>query len=183
MHLDLTHWEQGLGILLAAAAAAWMVFILVSSLRIESLVERRLRKNRSGKPQENGQAEIGVRISGMLPISPAKWENHLVWAQRGGYYQKQKLGGIVITACLYAGGSLMVVLIKPAPVFFLLPVLAFCFPLIAMRSKANAVRKKAVRGLPEMASLVAAEISAGTPLEQAIQRAAGLPGLRSGLLG
>ncbi len=127
--------------------------------------------------------EIGTRVGGMLPISLSQWQNHLEWAQRGGYYTGQKFAGIVFNACLYAGGSLLVVLVRPVPVLFLLPVLAFIFPLFAMRSKANAVRKKAVRGLPEMASLVAAEVSAGTPPEQAILRAAELPGPLSGLLG
>jgi len=141
-----------------------------------------LREFRGDVQQNNRQVEIGDRVGGLLPISLSEWQNHLEWAQRGGHYADQKLGGIIFTACLYAGGALLIVLIKPAPIFFLLPVLAFAFPFFSMRSKANGVRKKAVRALPEMASLVAAEVSAGTPPDQAVLRAAELPGPLAGLL-
>ncbi len=183
MQPDLYEVICSLEIFLAAAAAAWVVFILAGSIRLEGPASRRLREFRGEVPQHNRRSAIGERVGGLLPISLTEWQNHLEWAQRGGYYSGQKLGGIIFSACLYAGGALLIVLVKPAPLFLLLPVLAFIFPLFAMRSKANAVRKKAVRGLPEMASLVAAEVSAGTPPDQAILRAAELPGPLSGLLG
>ncbi len=173
---------QSTAIFLAAASATWAVFMLIGSIRIENPASRRLREFQGDIGQPNRQAEIGERVGGVLPISIPKWQNHLEWAQRGGYYPGQKLGGIFFNACLYAAGASLIVLVRPVPVFFLLPVLAFIFPLFAMRSKANAVRKKAVRGLPEMASLVAAEVSAGTPPDQAVLRAAELPGPLSGLL-
>lgn len=183
MNLDLNLILRGAGLFLAAASAAWMVYILLSSIRTESKAARQLREFRGETGQNNRQAEIGDRVGSLLPISLSEWQTHLEWAQRGGHYADQKLGGIIFTACLYAGGALLIVLVKPVPIFFLLPVLAFIFPLFAMRSKANVVRKQAIRGLPEMASLVAAEVSAGTPPDQAVLRAAELPGPLSGLLG
>ena len=183
MHIDMNLIIRAASIFLAAASAAWGVFILAGSIRVESSTSKSLREFHGEVQQNNRQSEIGERVGRLLPISLSEWQNHLEWAQRGGHYAGQKLGGIIFTACLYAGGSVLVVLIKPVPIFLLLPALAFIFPLFAVRSKANAVRKKAVRGLPEMASLVAAEVSAGTPPDQAILRAAELPGPLSGLLG
>jgi tight adherence protein C len=51
-----------------------------------------------------------------------------------------------------------------------------------VRAKANAVRKRVIRSLPELATLVAAEMSAGISPDQAVQRAAALPGMLAGLL-
>ena len=44
------------------------------------------------------------------------------------------------------------------------------------------MRKRVIRSLPELATLVAAEMSAGVSPDQALQRAAILPGPASGLL-
>jgi tight adherence protein C len=62
------------------------------------------------------------------------------------------------------------------------PLGAAAYPFISVRAKANTVRKRVVRGLPEVAALVAAEMSAGVSPDQAVQRAAVLPGPLTSLL-
>jgi tight adherence protein C len=83
---------------------------------------------------------------------------------------------------IYAGIGLCVLLVNPAPLALLVPLCAAAYPFISVRAKANTVRKRIVRGLPEVAALVAAEMSAGVSPDQAIQRASVLPGPLTGLL-
>ncbi len=131
--------------------------------------------------KKSRQEEIGEIVAGKL-LSVRTWEDHLRWAQRGGQYLGQSLGGVVFQGLLFAGLSLLVVLVNPAPVSFLLPVGAFAYPLVRLRSKANTVRKRVLRTLPETAALIAAELAAGTAPDVAVARAAAIPGPLSVLL-
>ncbi len=125
---------------------------------------------------------IGKRVAARLPFSLEAWEAHLRWAQRGGYFKGWGIGRLVFTAMIYASIGAMVLLVNPAPASLLLPLGAAAYPFISVRAKANTVRKRVVRGLPEVAALVAAEMSAGVSPDQAVQRAAVLPGPLTGLL-
>jgi Flp pilus assembly protein TadB len=125
--------------------------------------------------------EIGEAVAGKL-LSVKTWEDHLRWAQRGGQYLGQSLGGVVFQSLLFAGLASLVILINPAPVAFLLPFGAFAYPLARLRSKANTVRKRVFRTLPETAALIAAELAAGTAPDVAVARAAAIPGPLSTLL-
>ncbi len=127
------------------------------------------------------QEEIGEAVAGKL-LSVKTWEDHLRWAQRGGQYVGQSLGGVVFQGLLFAGLAALVILVNPAPVSFLLPVGAFAYPLVRLRSKANTVRKRVFRTLPETAALIAAELAAGTAPDVAVSRAAAIPGPLSTLL-
>ena len=84
-------------------------------------------------------------------------------------------------ATLGAVGFLMP-LLNPSPLGWAVPFLALAAPFIWVRSAAEKVRTRTVRQLPELAALVAAEISAGAPAEESLERAAGLPGPLAGLL-
>ncbi len=170
------------GGVLAAFALAWAVYGAFGLIRFESGAAKQLRDFRNEGQQNTQQAALGDRLVRSLPISMSEWEAHLVWAQRGGYYKDQRIGNIVFTALLYAGAASLVVLFRPVPILFVFPLIAFAFPFIGVRSKANKVRRKAVRALPEMAALVAAELSAGSPADQAVLRAGDLPGPLSDLL-
>lgn len=131
--------------------------------------------------QKSKQEALGEIVAGKL-LSVKTWEDHLRWAQRGGQYLGQSLGGVVFQGLLFAGLSLLVVLVNPAPVSFLLPVGAFAYPLVRLRSKANTVRKRVFRTLPETAALIAAELAAGTAPDVAVARASAIPGPLSMLL-
>ncbi len=166
----------------AAGMIAWAAYFLINTVRLEHTASKHLNDFRSEKPQDNRQAALGEQVLGALPISLSEWENHLEWAQRGGFYPGKRLGNIVFSGLLYAAAGAVFFLFNPAPVMLALPLIAFVFPFIGMRSKANKVRKRATRSLPEMAALVAAEIAAGTPADQAVLRAGQLPGPLSDLL-
>ncbi len=126
--------------------------------------------------------QIGNRVAERLPFSLDAWIEQLHWAQRGGYFKGWGIGRLVFTAMIYAGIDALVLLVDPAPVSLLVPLGAVAYPFISVRAKANTVRKRVVRGLPEVAALVAAEMSAGVSPDQAVQRAAVLPGPLTSLL-
>ena len=72
---------------------------------------------------------------------------------------------------LYASLSACVLLANPSPAALFIPLGAAAYPFLSLRAKANTVRKRVIRSLPELATLVAAEMSAGTSPDQALQRA------------
>ncbi len=133
------------------------------------------------RDRKTKQEEIGEAVAGKL-LSVKAWEDHLRWAQRGGQYAGQSLGGVVFQGLLFAGLAALLLLVNPAPVSFLLPFGAFAYPLVRLRSKANTVRKRVFRTLPETAALIAAELAAGTAPDVAVARAAAIPGPLSALL-
>ncbi len=132
-------------------------------------------------PKQSRQEAIGEAVAGRL-LSLKTWEDHLRWAQRGGQYVGQSLGGVVFQSLLFAALGLLVVMVNPAPLSLLVPVMAFAYPLVRLRSKANTVRKRVFRTLPETAAMIAAELAAGTAPDVAVARAAAIPGPLSALL-
>ena len=165
-----------LPVVLAALALAGLVFWLLRTVRIERGASRQLSDFQGDAVSPSRRDAFGERAAKRLPISVETWEDHLRWAQRGGKYPGWGIGRLVSTALLYTLGAGVLLLVNPAPVSLLAPVLAFAYPFLALRSAANRVRKQAGRGLPEIAALVAAEMAAGVPPEQALARSALLPG-------
>jgi len=171
---------------LGAGTLALVAYFLARNLRIRPQATRALEDfyasaGNDQQPSSRGE-QIGSRIAKRLPFSLDAWEEHLRWAQRGGYFQGWGIGRLVFAALLYAGVGALVLLLNPAPASLLVPLGAAAYPFISVRAKANTVRKRVVRGLPEVAALVAAEMSAGVSPEQAVQRAAALPGPLAGLI-
>ena len=159
-----------------ALALGGIVAWLVSAIRIETGAARQLSDYQGGPRPKSANERFGERVAKKLPLSLDAWEDHLKWAQRGGYYPDWGIGRLVFTALLYGACALGVVVVYPAPVSLAAPVLACLYPFVGVRSKANRVRKQAVRSLPETASLIAAEMAAGVPPEQALNRSTQLPG-------
>ena len=171
---------------LGAGTLALVVSYLVANLRIRPKVVRGLEDFYASAGNDRRAAshgeQIGNRIAHRLPFSLDTWEEHLRWAQRGGYFRDWGIGSLIFTAMIYAGVGGLVLLVNPAPISLLVPLGAAAYPFISVRAKANTVRKRVVRGLPEVAALVAAEMSAGVSPDQAVQRAAVLPGPLTSLL-
>jgi len=172
--------------ILCAATLSWMAYYLAKNLRIRSKVWRNLEdfyvSAGNTKPCPSQGERIGNQIAERLPFSLNPWEEQLKWAQRGGYFKGWGVGRLVFTAMIYAGVGACVLLANPSPAVLLLPLGAAVYPFLSVRAKANTERKRVIRSLPELATLVAAEMSAGISPNQAIQRAAVLPGPTSGLL-
>ena len=171
---------------LGASTLAWVAYYLVKNLRLRPKVGRLLEdfyaSAGNSKPITSRSEQIGERIAERLPFSFDSWEEHLKWAQRGGYFKGWGIGRLVFTAMLYASLSACVLLANPSPAALFIPLGAAAYPFLSVRAKANTVRKRVIRSLPELATLVAAEMSAGISPDQALQRAAVLPGPASGLL-
>ena len=171
---------------LGAGTLAYLAYYLASSLHFRSKGRSRLEDYYSSPGNNQHKAsqseQIGNRVAERLPFSLVAWEEHLRWAQRGGYFKGWGIGRLVFTALVYAVVGACALLVNPAPISLLVPLGAAAYPFISVRAKANTVRKRVVRGLPELAALVAAEISAGVSPDQAVQRAAVLPGPLTGLL-
>jgi Flp pilus assembly protein TadB len=164
--------------LLGASSLAWLAYYLTRRVRIRRGIERHLQDfyASSTHPSDSRTDQFGTRLTGHLPFSLAPWEGHLKWAQHGGYFKDWSTGRLVFRALLYACLGMGMLLVNPSAAALLVPLAAMLYPFISVRAKANTVRKRVVRNLPELATLVAAEMSAGTSPEQAIQRAALLPG-------
>ena len=164
------------GPVLAAVALSVLVYWLTRNVRIERGASRQLSDFQGDRSARTRGDELGERVARRLPISGDAWEDHLRWAQRGGAYPGWGIGRLVFTALVYTLAASILLLVNPAPVSLFAPLLGFAYPFLALRSKANRVRKQAGRGLPEIAALIAAEMAAGVPPEQALSRSALLPG-------
>jgi Flp pilus assembly protein TadB len=171
---------------LCALTIGWFAFYLVKNLRLQPKVGRLLEDfyasaGNTHVPTSRSE-QIGDRIAQRLPISFDPWEANLKWAQRGGYFKGWGIGRLVFMAFVYGGLGACALIANPAPISLLIPILAAAYPFFSVRAKANTVRKRVIRSLPELATLVAAEMAAGVSPDQALQRAAALTGPVSGLL-
>ena len=172
-------------ILLGAGALAYGAYILGGMLQkrvaTNPIIDFQTPAN-AVAPRSQWADQAGERIARSLPISLAVWEDHLAWAHRGGKYIQYTLGRLVFMALIMGGLGLIIPLMNPSLATWTVPFLGFAAPFIWVRSAAEKVRRRTVRQLPELAALVAAEISANTPPEDALQQAAELPGPLSLLL-
>jgi Flp pilus assembly protein TadB len=164
--------------LIGAFSLAWLAYYLSKQVRIRRGIERHLQDfyASSTHPSASRADQFGERLAGQLPFSLAPWGGHLQWAQRGGHFRAWSVGRLVFRSLLYGSTGMSMLLLNPSPAALLVPLAAMLYPFVSVRAKANTVRRQVVRSLPELATLVAAEMSAGTSPEQAIQRAAQLPG-------
>lgn len=89
---------------------------------------------------------------------------------------------VVGLALVLGFGGLALSLPTGKPVLALLGVLGFFYPFIRLRSQAGQVRRRIERSLPELTAILAAEMSAGLPPDQALERASGWIGPMAALL-
>lgn len=172
------------GTFLMAGLLAWVSYV-VAQMSLSASVRRSASKSLADYYQQKKQATgeaLGESILQRLPISIEQWQDHLRWAQRGGTHREYTLGRLVFTALVYGLAGMVIPFINPAPVSLLIPIGAALYPFIALRSKANTARKRVLRHLPETAAIISAELAAGNPPETAVQRAAQLNNIVSGVL-
>ncbi len=122
---------------LGASTLAWVVYCLASNLRIRPKVRRALEDYyaSTGIAQQSisSSEQIGIRIAERLPFSFTSWEEHLKWAQRGGYFTAWGVGRLLFTAMIYAGISTCVLLVNPVPLALLVPLCAAAYPFLSVR--------------------------------------------------
>jgi Flp pilus assembly protein TadB len=89
---------------------------------------------------------------------------------------------IVGLALLLGAGGLLFAALMLKPFLGLLAVVGFLYPFMRLRSQASQVRRRMERSLPEITAILAAEMAAGLPPDQALERASGWTGPMAALL-
>jgi len=159
--------------LVLALAAAFLAFRLATSVKIERGAAARVKSMYSTDERSffDRYGEKYVR-SDLFSLADT-----LKLAQLGGKYRDWTVGGVVARSVVYGAAALAyVLLVRPAPLFWLVVPLAAYYPLMRVRGAADETRTAIQRMLPEVATALAAEMAAGASPEQALARMAEIPG-------
>jgi Flp pilus assembly protein TadB len=177
----------------------WQIFVLLIGLTlIGTALVMWLRKRQSerdladqiaqfqGREQAEtilSGAQIGEQLVDQLPAaSIGTWQDHFAWAQRGGHYGDVGFGYLVFLSLIYGLIGCLAPFYNPAPLAWVVPFIAAAFPFVGLQSKAKQVRRSAERSIPEVATLIAAELASAVPPDQAVERAVEIPGPLSHIL-
>jgi hypothetical protein len=165
----------------AGLTAAFIAYTLVSQIRFEisgirSSVARRLERFAGVEEEPSWSDRLGDELLRIFELDPIRWKHHLQWTHLGGFFTDWTIGGLVSRAVMYGMAGVIYAVLVDAPVFWLTVPVLFAFPFIRVRSKAREVKKQVRRALPELATLVAAEMTAGNAADQALARASELTG-------
>jgi Flp pilus assembly protein TadB len=159
--------------LVLAAAAAFMTYRLARTLKFERGAAARV-SGMLTTEQKSLFDRYGEKYVRARPVSLA---DNLRLAQLAGRYVGWTVGGVIARSLAYGGLALAYLLLtRPGPVFWLLAPLAAYYPIMRVSSAADEARRMIQRSLPEAATVLAAEMAAGASPEQALIRAAGIPG-------
>ena len=159
--------------LVLAAVAAFFAYRLARSLKFERGAAARV----SGMVDTGRQSAFDRYGEMYIRARPASLADHLKMVQLSGKYEDWTVGGIIARSLVYGGAVLIYLLLtRPGAILWLaLPIAAY-YPIMRVRSAANDTRTEIQRLLPETATALAAEMSAGASPEQALSRAAEIPG-------
>ena len=134
-------------------------------------------------PASGLQAQVGEHIARNLPFSTDFIADDLTWAQRDGKYLSESAASILFQATLGAlAGGAYLLLFGPSLAGFLAPFVGAALPVVRLHEAAEAARSRLRDSVATIAIMISAEMSAGASAEQAIQRAADLPGLLGSFL-
>ena len=159
--------------LVLSLAAAFFAFRLAKTLKFERGAAARV----SGMVEAGRQSAFDRYGERYIKTRPAGLSDHLRMAQLGGKYTDWTVGGIIARSLVYAAAALgYLLLTQPGPLFWLALPIAAVYPVMRVRSAANDTRAEIQRLMPETATALAAEMSAGASPEQALSRAAEIPG-------
>jgi Flp pilus assembly protein TadB len=159
--------------LVLSLAAAFFAFRLAKTLKFERGAAARV----SGMVEAGRQSAFDRYGEQYIKTRPAGLADHLHMAQLGGKYTDWTVGGIIARSLVYAAAALgYLLLTQPGPLFWLLAVLAAYYPIMRVTSAADDTRRLIQRALPEAATVLASEMAAGASPEQALVRAAAIPG-------
>jgi len=129
--------------------------------------------------------KIGDSLVDRMGLSSTSWKLNLKWAQLGGGYKNKTVGSVVGQGILFGSVGLASMLIFQNFSLTLIGItfLGAYYPIMSLNGDARKVRNEIQRTLPETASLIAAEMMAGSSAETAVQRATALPGSLSRMIG
>ncbi|MBT7188742.1 MAG: hypothetical protein HN916_00980 [Anaerolineae bacterium] len=128
--------------------------------------------------------KLGDSLMDRLGLSSASMELNLLWGKLGGMYKNKTVGSVVGQGLTFAGlGIIFMVLSNNYSLTIMgLVFLAGYYPIMSLQGDARKVREEVQRTLPETASLIAAEMMAGSSAETAVTRASVLPGSLSRMI-
>lgn len=166
---------QQIIIVAAAVFFAFIVWYLASQIRItRSRTERRMRKFLEEEDVSifDKWGEKYLTRFNMMAI-----EHNLMWAKRSGKFKTWTPSGILMRSLIFGlagyvvfvqsfGLSMMTIAITAAAAFF---------PIVQVRGEADNVRRQVSRMLPEVATLIAVEMRAGSSIDTALSRVAEMP--------
>ena len=159
----------------AAFLAAVLVFLGLRGWSIERATSRRLGEYAAGG-RSGALDKIGEGVLDRWGVSLKSIRLQYRWARVGGYYKDESLAAIVGKTVVYVLMAIGLVVVTALP---LLPALVLLYgatlPLAVLRQRAGEAKAAVRQSLPEVASLLAAEMSAGVSPENALQRVAALP--------
>jgi len=166
-------------ILLACSAGlvSVAVYFLANMITIEKAPAKRVRQMVDSTATsffDIGGTKLANRMkSGFLD----SWKELLYWAQISDNYQTWTVGGMLVRGLAAAVLIILLIFLFRLPYFsWLLVPMAIFMPYFLVKGKADETTKQVKRLLPETATVIAAEMDAGSTAGQAIGRAGELPG-------
>lgn len=112
---------------------------------------------------------MGQAVLKRLPTGRFAMERYLAWiALEEPPPAPARVAG---TAALLGLAGVVAAVINGIPALFVLGIVGFAYPFVRLRNRANRVKKRVERALPELSALMAAEMAAGNPPDRALERA------------
>jgi Flp pilus assembly protein TadB len=161
-------------VLLAAITGGLAVLLLARRVDISMMLAPapgRVVAAYAGRREPTTVERVGNRTLARIPVlgTLLGLSDHLRWLALMG--DPPAPATVVGMAVLLALGGLLLAVITLKPFLAILGIVGFLYPFIRIRNQANKVRAKVERSLPELAAILAAEMSAGLPPDQALERA------------
>lgn len=171
--------------LAAALGIAILTYIFASNFDVSFGKSAASRVGSFASEDRRGLTDkLGDSLVDRIGLSPKSLDISLLWAQLGGMYKNKTVGSVIGQGIAFASVGLifMVLFQNFSPTFIGLVFLAGYYPIMTLNGDAKKIKDEVKRTLPETASLIAAEMSAGSSAETAVTRSAVLPGSLSRML-
>ncbi len=159
--------------LIFALVVAFLTYRLARTIRFERGAAARV----SGMIASEEKSLFDRYGEKYVKARPVTLADNLRLAQLAGRYVGWTVGGVIARSVVYGGLALAYLLLtRPGLVFWLLVPLAAYYPIMRVNGAADDARRMIQRSLPEAATVLASEMAAGASPEQALVRAAQIPG-------
>lgn len=172
-------------ILLAALNGGLAIFLLARNVDFALMLAPAAGRTvaaYTGRREPDVMEKVGNQALARIPLLGTflGLPGHLSWLSLTGNAPSATV--VVGSAVFLAAVALISALLLLQPILLTLAPLGFLFPFMRVRSRANQVRGKVERSLPELAAILAAEMAAGLPPDQALERAGAWTGPMAMLL-
>ncbi len=166
----------------------WGAIAILAVFIVLQIYDMIVMRSRSGidlfldrdQKREGFTQRVGQTLLGQFSFLE-DWKTHLEWAHLGEKLENVSMAEVVFISLALGILGFVISLFSPIPAVRLLP-FAAVMPLLHVKTVGEGVKKAAERTLPELSALIAAELSVGASVEDAIARAAQMPGPLSRIL-